>query len=657
MEGVAELLDGSAWTTEMGSLTSEHNSPATVVSPSGHALVIGGWRTGGYSVGTIDAFDPTTATWAYAGSLRQARRSPMAAALDAERTLVLGGMPIGWTTSRATEVFDRIEGKSFLTASPRARGDALVFVTLANGELLLCGGLEGELPRPDAERFDPSIGRWRSAGVMRTPRHGHSATLLSTGQVLVVGGTGPAGALATTELFDPDTDTWIPSAELAQPRSHHAALLLADGRVMVAGGFASEDQPRATVELLGPAAPCGRAEACGCVPEDDTSLCRLRLAECGSASLVDSCGNSRTVSCGDCPFYGQSCGALGVANRCGVTAPSPWRIETLIESGSAGGGMGFGLDADGEPVIAAFYRSSSETSLDEDLLLWEHAADGWRHSVLELAEGTTWNNIGLGFDSSGEPVVSFIDQLTDEIRLSRRTSGIFEQQRLDTYPQPLFQLLEVGPDGVPRVCFTGQWSADYWLYCGKVGESGLSATQVDSTDVRLTEPTLVVDATGAIHVAYFDYDATNLRYARQGESGWATEVVDAGPEVGSTAALAVDGDVVPHLVYWDYGDDQMVYARRSASGWTREPIEGVSSTSRPTLALDADGQPHAAWTLVSGESSTLRYARRTSSGWQVETVDADGAAEPVMVIAPDGGVHLAYYTRVGIYDLRHAWRG
>jgi hypothetical protein len=71
---------------------------------------------------------------------------------------------------------------------------------------------------------------------MASGRGAHTATRLADGRVLIVGGVDGAAALSTVELFDPATNTFSPAAPLPGPRATHGAALLRDGRVLVAGG-------------------------------------------------------------------------------------------------------------------------------------------------------------------------------------------------------------------------------------------------------------------------------------------------------------------------------------------------------------------------------------------------------------------------------------
>lgn len=89
----------------------------------------------------------------------------------------------------------------------------------------------------------------------------------------------------------------------------------------------------------------GKASTCGpCVPEGDGTLCNRVGASCGAlpGSVMDNCGQPRTVSCGDCldEVGNEVCGK-SFANVCGCHAPlSGCTVDDQCCFGSVCGGNG-----------------------------------------------------------------------------------------------------------------------------------------------------------------------------------------------------------------------------------------------------------------------------------------------------------------------------
>ena len=114
---------------------------------------------------------------------------------------------------------------------------------LKNGKVLVAGtpsGTPGGPPGDPAKSallYDPVKNAWDQTGPMITSRSLHSATLLADGRVLVAGGLGDAGFVNTAELYDPTTGKWSPAGSIGKGGRHwHTATLLKDGKVLVAGG-------------------------------------------------------------------------------------------------------------------------------------------------------------------------------------------------------------------------------------------------------------------------------------------------------------------------------------------------------------------------------------------------------------------------------------
>jgi len=148
------------------------------------------------------------------------RFTPVVTLLKDGRVLVAGGD--GYTqktqgvhvTLSSAEIFNPVS-ETFAAASPLVGGqEGITASVLPDGNVLVAGGFSAVSPYwlaavfPAATAlFDPNSGQWASAGNLRTPRAGHTATVLADGSVLVAGGSGNidgSNVLTSTEIFTPN---------------------------------------------------------------------------------------------------------------------------------------------------------------------------------------------------------------------------------------------------------------------------------------------------------------------------------------------------------------------------------------------------------------------------------------------------------------------
>ena len=101
---------------------------------------------------------------------------------------------------------------------------------LADGRVLITGGVASGPGGDTAEVFDPRTRTFGPAFALQRSRIDHTATRLADGRVLLAGGD------ATAEIVDPRTMTTTASFRLSRRRRGHSANLLPDGRVLLAGG-------------------------------------------------------------------------------------------------------------------------------------------------------------------------------------------------------------------------------------------------------------------------------------------------------------------------------------------------------------------------------------------------------------------------------------
>ncbi len=181
------------------------------------------------------------------------------------KVLVMGGfngpVPYGvptWQATASVDVFDPATDTFTPShASLRTARGMFTATMLADGRVLIVGGFQpepGPLGLASAEIYDPVTGTFAFTGSLAIARYGHTATRLADGRVLVVGGINNGNTQSTAEIYDPATGNFSPvSSNLAVTRGYHAASSLADGRVVIFGGESGDFVVRGTVEVFNPA--------------------------------------------------------------------------------------------------------------------------------------------------------------------------------------------------------------------------------------------------------------------------------------------------------------------------------------------------------------------------------------------------------------------
>ena len=293
----AELYDSTsnaitAWPGPMNSNRQYHS--ATVLA-DGTILLAGGLDTSGTDLATAEIFDPKAQTFTpTTGGLNTARDGHTATLLPDGTVLIAGGFN-NHAPQNSAEIYNPTTG-SFASAGTMT--DARTFFTatlLGNGKVLLAGGGDQNSNSVNtAELYDPVAKTFTATPNMTVARANHAAALLNDGTVLLVGGDNDG----TAEIYDPTANTftavpgisgvypqhanvlsdgtvlltqlistqayiYTPASKTVAPtignmvalRKYGAATLLTNGQVLFVGGFSGDFfiEPLATTEIYDPA--------------------------------------------------------------------------------------------------------------------------------------------------------------------------------------------------------------------------------------------------------------------------------------------------------------------------------------------------------------------------------------------------------------------
>lgn len=188
----AELFDPSTATfsATTGSMTTPRENQTASLLSNGKVLITGGDNSAG-PLNTAELFDPSTQTFtATSGSMTVARSGHTATVLHDGTVLLVSNLtaeiydPNNDTFTATGSLLPGV-GRTGFTATLRNDGTVLVAGGMGN---FTCGYRVLHASFATAELFDPATGSFSQLGSMSVRRSSHAAALLANGQVLLSGG-------------------------------------------------------------------------------------------------------------------------------------------------------------------------------------------------------------------------------------------------------------------------------------------------------------------------------------------------------------------------------------------------------------------------------------------------------------------------------------
>jgi len=188
-----------------GSLKTGRDYHTATLLGDGRVLVAGGYTVQGAS-NSVEIYDSLTGTWLPAAGMNYGRALHSATGLSDGRAIVAGGLA-GFLPSDLTEIYDPVTNMWSVTGNLNAKRAGQKAVLLPNGMPLVTGGYTYVRPSyfevSSCELFDPVSGNWSFTEDMTDARDHHAIILLANGQVLVAGGISGSSILSSAEIYTP----------------------------------------------------------------------------------------------------------------------------------------------------------------------------------------------------------------------------------------------------------------------------------------------------------------------------------------------------------------------------------------------------------------------------------------------------------------------
>lgn len=334
-----------------------------------------------------------------------------------------------------------------------------------------------------------------------------------------------------------------------------------------------------------------------------------------------------------------------------------WQIET-VDKGVWGEGE-IAVDKNNKPHVTYCYKyeykggyqtKSSGIAFGNDVLKYAHKEDnGWKREIIDTGGDDDREDVGwssdIVLDSKGYPHVIYIGNSNREHVIKYIFWNGSEWKR----------------SIVDKRFVYGRQEKNYW------------------TENPGLEISLALDALGKPHIAYFDQNSLELKYAMWNNSEWKIQPVEKFqiPEdrrVGAdvTPSLALDKSGNPRILYEtsDYSSPirtELKLASWTGSEWKIQTIDtevfrGMGGRAF-SLRLDREDLPHIAYIGVRGISYwDLKYAHWTGTEWSIELVEAQKSGWSAhytgsisMSLDKNDKPHISYFD-VNKLDLKYAYK-
>ena len=185
-------------------------------------------------------------------SLNTGRAKHASILLNNGKVLITGGCSV--LTSNSTlsscEIYDPVTGLFTPTGSMNTPRMSHKLALLPNGDVLAVGGCSlyqsiigyysqnvGALT--SCEIYSVASGTWTPTGSTATARLLHTLDVLANGNVIVTGGVVYPSLISTTEIFNPSIGTWSAGPSLPYGLAEAASLVETDGTLWLMGGTSS----------------------------------------------------------------------------------------------------------------------------------------------------------------------------------------------------------------------------------------------------------------------------------------------------------------------------------------------------------------------------------------------------------------------------------
>ncbi len=192
-------------------------------------------------------------------------------------------------------------------------------------------------------------------------------------------------------------------------------------------------------------------------------------------------------------------------------------------------------------------------------------------------------------------------------------------------------------------------------------------TQNDDIDASIYAD-ITTDSSNKVHISFYDFKNTALRYATNKNGSWQTVIADDGASSdnpGMYTSIKVDDSGYVHISYYDYhtsvGNGNLKYVRGYVDGngnwtWIEGPLtlDSTGEVGKYTSMALYNGKPYI--TYYDGTNSKVKLITNVSGDWEAQTVVSSITERMCpFTIESNGIMHMSYILNDTLYYLSKSW--
>jgi len=238
-----------------------------------------------------------------------------------------------------------------------------------------------------------------------------------------------------------------------------------------------------------------------------------------------------------------------------------WQITTIEEivtqGGFEDGAASIAVDSGDKVHISYYYCGELEDNPPYecetgDLKYITNKTGAWQTYTLDSAGNTGWYP-SIALDSSGKVHMSYIKDRSDDARIKYVTNRSGSWQKFivddDAESESGWNSLALDSAGNAHIAYCSSTEIKYATNASKDWQVFV-VEDFQSFDSYFCYLSIATDSQDKEHIAYYDWNNQNLKYATNKSGTWETLTIDSQNDVGRYPSIAIDSDDYMHISYY-----------------------------------------------------------------------------------------------------------